>query len=114
MTKDAFSPSPAVNFINIYAHVFCTKFWRQSQNVTRKAAKKGVCTKKAREKNVDEIVTWKYMGNEKIKTYIYLKLILKQLFFIFAVKLVSAETFQQNLATLRPKRVLSISRKLNF
>ncbi len=33
-----------------------TKFWRQSQNITRKAAKKDVCTKKAR-KNVDEIDT---------------------------------------------------------
>jgi hypothetical protein len=28
-----------VNFINIFAHNFRTKFWRQSQNVTRKAAK---------------------------------------------------------------------------
>ncbi len=45
-------PPPAVNFINIYAHVFRTKFWCQSQNVTRKAAKKDVCTKKAREKTL--------------------------------------------------------------
>jgi len=30
---------PSVNFINIYAGVFHTKFWRQSQNITRKAAK---------------------------------------------------------------------------
>ncbi len=30
---------PGVNFINIYARVFRTKFWRQSRNVTRKAAK---------------------------------------------------------------------------
>jgi hypothetical protein len=28
-----------VNFINIYVHVFCTKFRRQSRNITRKAAK---------------------------------------------------------------------------
>ncbi len=27
---------PSVNFINIYAGVFHTKFWRQSQNITRK------------------------------------------------------------------------------
>jgi len=47
--------TPGVNFINIYARVFCTKFWRQSQNVTRKAAKKDVCTKKSAQKNVDEI-----------------------------------------------------------
>ncbi len=40
----------AVNFINIYALVFLTKFWRQSLNVTRKAAKKDVRTKNACEK----------------------------------------------------------------
>jgi len=28
-----------VNFINVFARFFRTKFWRQSQNVTRKAAK---------------------------------------------------------------------------
>jgi len=39
-----------VNFINIYARVFRMKLWRQSQNVTRKAAKKDVGTKKARKK----------------------------------------------------------------
>jgi len=32
--------------------VFCTKFWRQSQKVTRKAAKKDVRTKKACEKTL--------------------------------------------------------------
>ncbi len=42
----------AVNFINIYVRIFCTKFWCQSQNVTRKAAKKDVCTKKARKKTL--------------------------------------------------------------
>ncbi len=26
-----------VNFINIFRAFFCTKFWRQSQNVTRKS-----------------------------------------------------------------------------
>ncbi len=40
----------AVNFINIYARVFRTKFWRQSQNVIRKAAEKDIRTKKARKK----------------------------------------------------------------
>jgi len=35
-----------VNFINIYARVFCTKFWRQSRNITRKAAKKDVLYEK--------------------------------------------------------------------
>jgi hypothetical protein len=34
----SFRHLPAVNFINNYARVFCTKFWRQSRNVTRKAA----------------------------------------------------------------------------
>ncbi len=29
----------SVNFINVFARFFRTKFWRQSQNVTRKAAK---------------------------------------------------------------------------
>jgi len=43
---------PVVNFINIYARVFRTNFWRQSQNVIRKAAKKDVRTKKAREKTL--------------------------------------------------------------
>jgi hypothetical protein len=42
--------STGVNFINIYGRIFRTKFWRQSQNVTRKAAKKDIRTKKAREK----------------------------------------------------------------
>jgi len=28
-----------VNFINVFARFFRTKFWRQSQNLTRKAAK---------------------------------------------------------------------------
>ncbi len=28
-----------VNFINVFARFLRTKFWRQSQNVTRKAAK---------------------------------------------------------------------------
>ncbi len=31
---------------------FCMKFWRQSQNITRKAVKKDVCTKKACEKTL--------------------------------------------------------------
>ncbi len=44
--------TPTVNFINIYAYIFWTKFWRQSQNVTRKAAKKDVRTKKAHEKTL--------------------------------------------------------------
>ncbi len=44
--------TPTVNFINIYARVFRTKFWRQSQNVIRKAAKKDVHTKKALEKRL--------------------------------------------------------------
>jgi len=37
---------PGVNYINIYACIFCTKFWRQSQNITRKAAKKDVLYEK--------------------------------------------------------------------
>ncbi len=37
-----------VNFINVHARVFCTKFWRQSQNITRA---KDVCTKKASQKH---------------------------------------------------------------
>jgi len=41
---------PGVNFINIYARVFRTKFWCQSRNVTRKAAKKDVRTKKRTKK----------------------------------------------------------------
>jgi len=49
------SRSPGVNFINIYACIFRTKFWRQSRNVTRKAAKKDVRTKKSMRKNDDEI-----------------------------------------------------------
>jgi len=36
-----------VNFINIYPRIFRTKFWCQSRNITRKAAKKDVRTKKA-------------------------------------------------------------------
>ncbi len=32
-------PAPGVNFINIGARFFSMKFWRQSQNVTREAAK---------------------------------------------------------------------------
>ncbi len=44
--------TPSVNFINIYARVFRTKFWRQSQNVIRKAAEKDVRTKKARKKTL--------------------------------------------------------------
>ncbi len=44
--------TPIVNFINIYARVFCTKFWSQSQNVTRKAAKKDVGTKKSLQKTL--------------------------------------------------------------
>ncbi len=48
---------PTVNFINIYSHVFCMKFWRQSQNVIRKAGEKDVRAKKARKNNVDEIDT---------------------------------------------------------
>ncbi len=47
----------AVNFINIYARVFCTKFWRQSQNVLEKLPKRTFVQKSAR-KNVDEIDTW--------------------------------------------------------
>ncbi len=43
-------------FINIYARVFCMKFWRQSQNVIRKAAEKDVCTKKAREKMLMKLI----------------------------------------------------------
>ncbi len=43
---------PAVNFINIYEGIFRTKCWYQSQNVTRKAAKKDVCTQKACEKTL--------------------------------------------------------------
>ncbi len=45
---------PGVNFINIQAHIFLTKFWRKSRNITRKAAKKDVFTIK-RAKNVDQI-----------------------------------------------------------
>jgi len=32
--------SAAVNFINVYTRVFCTKFWRQSWNVSRKSCQK--------------------------------------------------------------------------
>jgi hypothetical protein len=35
--------------------IFCKKFWRQSQNVTRKAAKKERSYEKSAQKNVDEI-----------------------------------------------------------
>ncbi len=41
-----------VNFINIYARVFLYEFWHQSQNVTRKAAKKDIRTKKAHKKTL--------------------------------------------------------------
>ncbi len=37
LTVNAYKPG--VNFINIFARFLCTKFWRKSQNVTRKAAK---------------------------------------------------------------------------
>jgi len=37
---------PGVNFINIYTRVFCTKFWHQSRNITRKADKKDVSYEK--------------------------------------------------------------------
>jgi hypothetical protein len=48
----------AVNFINIYARIFRTKFWRQSQNVIRKAAEKDVHTKKAREKTLMKLTPY--------------------------------------------------------
>ncbi len=44
-----FLPSISSTF---YARLFHTNFWRQSQNVIWKAAKKGVCMKKAREKTL--------------------------------------------------------------
>jgi len=44
--------TPGVNFTNILCVQFCTKFWRQSQNLTRKAAKKDVRTKKARKQTL--------------------------------------------------------------
>ncbi len=46
--------TPTVNVINVLRARFLTKFWRQSQNVTRKNA---VRTKK-RAINVDEIDTY--------------------------------------------------------
>ncbi len=48
-----------VNFINIYVRIFRTKFWRQSQNVIRKAAKKDGRTKKAREKTLMKLTPCK-------------------------------------------------------
>ncbi len=33
--------NPTVNFINVYARIFRTKFWRQSWNVSRKSCQKG-------------------------------------------------------------------------
>jgi hypothetical protein len=47
--------TPSVNFINVFRAFFSHKFSRQSQNVTRKAAKKNIRTKKECKKNVDEI-----------------------------------------------------------
>ncbi len=41
--------APGVNFINVFRAHISYEFWRQSQNVARKAAKKDVRTKKARE-----------------------------------------------------------------
>jgi len=41
--RNTFKPTiieAVVNFINIYACLFCTIFWRQSQNVTRKSCPK--------------------------------------------------------------------------
>jgi len=44
-TDTGASFSPGVNFINIYAHIFRTNFWRQSRNVTRKSCWNDVRTK---------------------------------------------------------------------
>ncbi len=41
--------SPGVNFINVYLCIFCTKFWHQSWNITRKSCQKGpLCEKRVR------------------------------------------------------------------
>ena len=62
---------PGVNFINIYARIFCTKFWRQSQNVTRKAAKKDVRTKKARKKTLMKLTPWVNFINILYKAFMH-------------------------------------------
>jgi len=51
-SKTLVKSTPAANFINIYGCIFRTKFWGQSQNVTRKASKKDIHTKKARQKTM--------------------------------------------------------------
>ncbi len=47
--------SAGVNFINIFARNFRRKIWRQSRNISRKAAEKGRSYEKCGRKNVDEI-----------------------------------------------------------
>jgi len=50
--------TPSINFINVNAHVFCMKFWRQSWNISRKSCQKRTFVRKICTFNVDEIDTW--------------------------------------------------------
>ncbi len=52
MRKTLLKLTHCINFINIFCAHFLYEFKRQSQNVARKAAKKDICTKKAREKTL--------------------------------------------------------------